>query len=697
MVRIFVTNVFLITFIHNNLKTNRMKNLFKNASLLLFLIGAATTPIFGQTSGTSGSGANIDVQHHNIYWRINPDSTKYIRGTVTTKFLTKAANVSTITFDLNKTSFNNTGLVVKYHGSTISKSFPSSGNVNLLTITLPAPLAINVQDSVTISYRGVPPAANGEALGYQKTTFNGSNYIYTLSESYEDKDWWPCKADMQDKVESMDITVSTPSAFKVATQGKLFKTIVSGSSTKYTYRHQYPVASYLVSICVAKFTEFNRTPVIIGATSVPVIYQLFNRGSYTSILNALDFCKLELQLFSSKFGDYPFKNEKFGVYEFGFAGGMEHQTNIGLSSGGLTSWSTIAHEVAHQWFGDAVTCKTWNSLWLNEGFASYMEVLAAEQIPSLGQSALSRRTSLKNSARTTTVPVYIANVSNSNTVWTGPNTTAVYDRGAMIVSMLRAISGDTKFFEATRNYVTDPNLAYKSADTNNLRQHFETALGGASLTGFFTDFVNGVGTPSYNVEWNNVGTSITLKLTQTRSSNSNVTYFRMPVAIRVKNTAGTIEDIVLYDNGGNLSLAGNGTIGTPTGTNKITINLPFTPSTVQFDPNNVTIATGTVVFNSGLLQKQSLETIEGNDRGNVFKTLIYPNPSANEFTFNVSSNDKSEPVVMDVVNELGAIMEHKEDISPNQNVSFGSNLASGIYIVHFSQGDQQFSTKVVKQ
>jgi aminopeptidase N len=674
-----------------------MKNQIKNAKMFLFLLGIATTSVFAQTSGTSGSGANIDVKHHNIYWRINPDSTKYIRGTVTTKFVTKTANVNTITFDLNKTSFNNTGLVVKYHGTTISKSFSTSGNVNLLTITLPVSLPINVLDSVTISYRGVPPAASGQALGYQKTSFNGSNYIYTLSESYEDRDWWPCKADMQDKIESMDITVSSPSAFKVATQGKLFKTMASGSSTKYTYRHLYPVASYLVSICVAKFTEFNRTPVTIGTTSVPIIYQLFNRSSYTSILTALDFCKPELQLFSTKFGDYPFKNEKFGVYEFGFSGGMEHQTNIGLSAGSLTSWSTIAHEVAHQWFGDAVTCKTWNSLWLNEGFATYLEVLAAEQIPSLGQSALSRRTSLKSAARSTTVPVYIANVSTSNTVWTGANTSAVYDRGAMIVSMLRALSGDTKFFEATRNYIADPNLAYKSADTNNLKQHFETALGGADLSAFFTDWVNGVGTPSYTVEWNNSGSNITLKLTQTRSSNSNVTYFRMPVVIKVKNTAGTFQNIVLYDTGGNLSLAGNGTIGTGTGTNKITISLPFTPSTVQFDPDNVTIATGTVTFNSGLTQKMEQDALAENEKGTEFKTLLYPNPSATDFTLKIQSHDLNTPVVMDVVNELGVIVAHQDGLEADQSVSFGGQLAKGVYIVHFSQGDQQFSTKVVKQ
>jgi aminopeptidase N len=550
---------------------------------------------------------------------------------------------------------------------------------------------------VTISYRGAPPAASGQALGYQKTTYGGNNYIYTLSESYEDRNWWPCKADMQDKIESMDITVSMPSAFKVATQGKLFKTVTSGTSTKYTYRHQYPVASYLVSVCVAKFTEFTRTPVTIGGTSVPVVYQLFDRTSYSSILTALDFCKPELQLFSDKFGDYPFKNEKFGIYEFGFPGGMEHQTNVGLDAVSLTDWATIAHELGHQWFGDAVTCKTWNSLWLNEGFASYLEVLAAEQIPSLGQSAITRRTAIKSSARKTTVPVYIANVNSSNNIWTGPNINAIYDRGAMIVSMLRTLSGDTKFFEATKKYINDPDLAYGSADTNNLKQKFETALG-ADLSGFFTDWVNGVGTPSYTVEWNNAGSTITLKLIQTRSTNSNVTYFRTPVVVRVKDASGATQDIVLYDNAGNLSIAGNSTIGPGTGNNKITIALPFTPSTVQFDPDNVTIATGTVVFNSGLAKTTSKEEqTEKRITNNELETLIYPNPSADEFTIKISSQDKLAPVDLYVVNQLGTIVEHKENVTLDENVTFGSALATGLYIIHLNQGEKQHSVKIIKK
>jgi hypothetical protein len=222
-------------------------------------------------------------------------------------------------------------------------------------------------------------------------------------------------------------------------------------------------------------------------------------------------------------------------------------------------------------------------------------------------------------------------------------------------------------------------------------------LAGADLSGFFADWVNGVGTPSYNVEWNNVGTNITLKLTQTKSSNSNVTYFRMPVVIKVKDASGTAQNIVLYDNGGNLSIAGNGTISAGTGTNKITITLPFVPTMVQFDPDNVTIATGTVAFNGALAKISNQKAPNKVESINDFKTLIYPNPSTSAFTLNVNSSDRTNAVTMDVVDALGRVIEHRENVTLDQNVSFGGNLSAGVYIVHLNQGAEQLSAKIVKQ
>lgn len=272
-----------------------------------------------RTAGNSGTGANIDVKYHRFDWFLNPDGAKNIKGNVTTYFVTTQNNVKTINFDLNKSSFFNSDLIVKYHGNTISHSFPTSGNVNILNITLPVTLPDNRLDSVTIFYSGAPPAPSGEAEGFQQVAIGGSKMYYTLSESYEDKDWWPCKADMQDKVDSIDFIITTPSIFRAAANGVLVKKMTSGANTTYYFKHRYPIASYLIAVAVARYRVFDRGTVNISGTDVPVDYYITEgRGPDPTIqLNAMDFVKEELIAFSEKFGDYPFKNEKYGMYEFG--------------------------------------------------------------------------------------------------------------------------------------------------------------------------------------------------------------------------------------------------------------------------------------------------------------------------------------------------------------------------------------------
>jgi aminopeptidase N len=302
-----------------------------------------TTDPQPNTSGQSGTGANYDVKYHKAFWRINPDSSvKYIRGFVQTNFLTITASVSSITFDLNALLTVDS---VRFRGARLpGANITRSGNI--LTIALGTTLANNVLDSIWVYYRGTPPAVSGAAEGYQVGTdaTTTQKYIYTLSESYEDRDWWPCKADMQDKIDSMDIIVSTPwtgaDTFWVATNGVLRDSTISGSSRIFTFSTRYPMASYLVSVAVARFNRYYRPPVNISGTLVPVVYYL-HRGkstaNYNTILNAMDAQKQVLSAFSTRFGDYPFKREKHGYYDgLGGAGGMEHQT-FSAMSGGTTS------------------------------------------------------------------------------------------------------------------------------------------------------------------------------------------------------------------------------------------------------------------------------------------------------------------------------------------------------------------------
>jgi Peptidase family M1 domain len=569
-----------------------------------------------QSTGTSGTGANIDVLYHKIYWRINPDSAvKYIKGSVQTNFKTIQNNVSSISFDLRS------GLTIdsiKFRNLLLPTTNINHVS-NIATINLGVTLTNNFIDSLIIFYQGTPPAVSGAAQGYQKTsTAAAGNYITTLSESYEDRDWWPCKHDMQDKIDSLDITVNVPWAattaadtFWVASNGKMIDSTITGTNRSFTFKNRYPIASYLVFVSVAKFDRYYRS-VNISGTDVQVVYNLLKgktAATTTNILTAMDRMNLVLQAYSSKIGDYPFKNEKHGYYDglLG-AGGMEHQTFSGMASGALTSTSTLAHELMHQWYGDNVTFATWNDLWLAEGFANYGEALAAELVPSLGQNPYTIRNSIKNSALNSTVSAWIpdANIQTSNLIWNSAYGGAVYVRGAMVVSMLRAIAGDAKFFQALTNYQT--NLAGKSANADSLKNYFNTILN-RDIAVFFNDYVGGSGNaaaavggkgnPINIINWNSpVANKLVVQVaTQTQSASSNVTYYRGPVVLHVKGALAS-QDTTLsfFDWGaGNLSYAGNG-LSAPVSGNLLEYNLSFTPTTVLYDDSARTLSAGSTVF-----------------------------------------------------------------------------------------------------
>ncbi len=591
-----------------------------------------THPIAGATplsTGQSGTGANINVVYHRADWTVNPNAaSKTITGTITTCFKTLTANVSSLSFDLNKTSFNNGSLVITYHGSNCSFSFPTTGNVNIVNITLPASIAATgTPDSVTISYSGIPPARNGAAEGFQKGTYtdqNGvtQNYTTTLSESYEDRDWWPCKADMQDKIDSMDINVTVPwsgaDTFWVATNGKLVDSAINAGNRIFRFKTRYPIASYLVCLAVAKYNRYY-SQTLAGSTNVPTAFYLLGGKTaayYTNALSAMTKINAVVTAFSAKLGDYPFKLEKHGFYDglLG-AGGMEHQTFSGMSSGSIASLSTLAHELMHQWFGDNVTFATWNDLWLAEGFARYGEALAAELVPSLGINPYSIRNSFKTSAlgqNAQSAWIPNGNSGTSALIWSSNYGGTVYSRGGIIVSMLRAICGDQKFFEALTNYQTS--LAGKSATGDSLKNHFNAVLN-TDISGFFDNYVGGsgaaatavggVGNPIYTIGWNNPsGNKLVVRVnSQTRSAGSNVSYFTGPVVLHVTGATPATQDttIVFYDwGGGKLSYAGNGVSELISG-NLLSYDLSFVPTAVAYDDSARTLSTGTTTKDVNLL------------------------------------------------------------------------------------------------
>jgi hypothetical protein len=399
----------------------------------------------------------------------------------------------------------------------------------------------------------------------------------------------------------------------------------------------------------------------------------------------MDYCKQEMIEFSNKFGDYPFKNEKYGMYEFAWGGGMEHQTFSAMSWGSLASWSTIAHELGHQWFGDKVTFATWNDLWLAEGFARYCEALAAELVPGLGQNASSVRSGFKTSANGSTLRAYgcyipTASMTNSDLIWSSSYGSSVYERGAMVISMLRTLLGDTKFFQACRNYLDDPALAYKSATTTDLKNHMQAVAGGYDLTPFFDSWVYGNGYPTYTsgnaIQWAALGsTFINLRVVGQGKgyASTGVSYYHTPIALRVQGAGGRDTVIVLYDQNGKLSRAGNGITGTVTG-NTLAFNIGFVPTSVTFDAFNQTLATGTTIINSTLPVLVKDFEVKEHSFGNELKLSLFDQYNEltkvvlQKSTDGINFTDAGEMVNAGTGNDL--VIYKLIDYSPNEGKTY---------------------------
>jgi len=240
--------------------------------------------------------------------------------------------------------------------------------------------------------------------------------------------------------------------------------------------------------------------------------------------------------FAQKFGEYPFVDEKYGMTEFVFGGAMEHQANTSygesLINGSHSNDRTIAHELAHQWWGDAVSPRTWADIWLNEGFASYCEALWAENTG----GAVAYRSIMQSYYHTTWGP----SVYNPTNLFG----TTVYHKGAWVQHMLRHVVGDAAFFQAQRDWYQ--NNMYGVGDTAGYQAQVEASSGGGSLDWFFDEWVYGPSMPTYRWSWSaaNTGSGYMLYL-RVDQLQINASVFQMPIDIDVTTASGTTRHVIV--------------------------------------------------------------------------------------------------------------------------------------------------------
>ncbi|MCZ2083337.1 MAG: T9SS type A sorting domain-containing protein [Flavobacteriales bacterium] len=582
---------------------------------------------------------NYDLQYQRMEVSLDPAVT-YISGSVTSHFLSKES-MSAIYFD-----FTNQIPVseVTYHG--LSLAFQQLSTKEL-KIDFPNSIPNNTLDSLTVHYSGVPDNI-GRTYFYVGQQ-NGSPVLSTLSEPYGAQNWFPTKQSMNDKIDRFDFKITTPDQYSVAANGLLkSETLLSGNRKLTFWRTQYPMAAYLAGLSIGDFVKFNDT---IGNESFPYVNYLYSDTSTNpAVLDNLEWTKEAMAILETHFGPYPFANEKYGHMQFAVSGvGMEHQTMSSMDSFGKAG---IVHELSHQWFGDKITCGSWNDAWLNEGFAIFSEYVVYEKNMMTPTEFLNHLQFHLNSI--TSLPggsVYIkdSNLGDISTIFNGRLT---YQKGGFVLRMLQWILGDDEFFQMMRDYASNPNFAYKYATTENFKNQIHTSTG-KDFTDFFNDWVYGEGYPSYVIKWNQpiANQEINFLISQTQS-HSSVNFFEMPLPIKITGTNGEVLNLVLNNTQNN---------------QRFSEMINFKVASVSFnDELRIIEKNSTVNFDPSLLKTNSSQKQE---------VLLFPNPVKNEINFKGILTQTSYEIY-----SVDGRLITKGNYNPGTLIKV-SNLKIGIYFI----------------
>jgi aminopeptidase N len=401
---------------------------------------------------------------------------------------------------------------------------------NQLRVTFTEPKAFDEPFTVVVHYRGEPPRRGfGSFAVYQH---DGVPIVQTLSEPGFAHTWWPCKDRPNDKA-LVSLHYTVPPGMVAAANGVLtsVEPLAAGRTT-YHWESRYPISTYLVSLAATNYVTIEDT-YSSGTKAMPLTHYVFPEDLASAEI-AFARTPEMIAAFAARFGEYPFIEEKYGMAEFLFAGAMEHQTLTSYGQGLVLSPNDliVAHELAHQWWGDCVTLEHFRNIWLNEGFATYGEALWLEA--SEGRAAylefFDERAHIPFAG-----PVYDPDPSQLFTSTT-------YIKGAFVLHMLRGVVGDSKFYDILRAYHAAH--AYDNASTRVFIEIAE-AVAAVDLEWFFAQWLRRDDRPAYEMTWSSppVGPgagSVTIDIRQLQEGE----LYRMPVPVRIHGPSG-ITPIVL--------------------------------------------------------------------------------------------------------------------------------------------------------
>ncbi len=493
---------------------------------------------------------SVDVLHYDIHIQEIDRAMRTVRAEAT---VTLTALRSLTALDLDFDGMGVSRVEVRGSGDTTFVQVPYEQAAALLRVGPISEVLAGGQIEIRVAYAGTDPECQGISTPPGGLVFSDRG-SHTFAEPTYARNWFPCHDVPRDKA-TLTLTVDAPAGLVASGTGVLVSETAIGDRTRYVWSMDQPTATYLMAFYLGDYVKLEET----GPDGLPLEFFTYpeiaddTREAFATVPDMVSFF--------SRIRPFPFPRYAMTVEDFG--GGMEHQTNtligwyfIGGRSTERELEDLYAHELAHQWWGDMITPSAWRDIWLNEGFATYFDLLFTEY--RYGWGPMRERLAVMDS-------VYLANPQLDQPL-TEPLPGRLlsfveYNKGARVLDMLRSVCrlrsaggppmrtdefegrtapGDERFLDIFRRYAAEH--AYGNATSADFQAAAEDVLG-ENLTWFFGPWLGQTGYPKYQIDWRSApagaGTRLRVRIRQVPSGTA---LYRMPIQIRYLSPGAELDE-----------------------------------------------------------------------------------------------------------------------------------------------------------